>query len=116
MNKQKKTEQKRLKRKKIVEQKKAVKRDNKIRVAQRIKVIKSELQERMKNAIVITPEKKAEYVKEAKRILGIPEDREVTFEQIVHAVQLAKKRFESQGVDIAEVIDNRVKENEEKGK
>lgn len=114
MNKQEKKAQKRLKRKKIVSHKKAVSEQKKVRTRQRIKEIKAELIAKYKNRPVISPEQKAEYVKQAKKILGIPEDKEVTFEQIAEAVRIAKQRFEAQGVDIKEVIENRVKEAEEK--
>lgn len=114
MNNQQKKAQKRLKRKKIVSHKKAVKEQKKVRTRQRIKEIKAELIAKYKNAVVITPEQKAEYVKHAKNVLGLPEDHPATFEQIVEAVKIAKQRFEAQGINLAEVIENRVKEAEDK--
>lgn len=114
MNKQQKKAQKKLKRKKVVAHKKAIKEQKKVQTRQRIKQIKAELIAKYKDRPVISPEQKAEYVKQAKKILGIPEDKEVTFEQIAEAVRIAKQRFEAQGVDIKEVLENRVKEAQEK--
>lgn len=100
MNKQQKKAQKRLKRKKVVDHKKAVKQQHIISIRQKIKSVTAELKRRSENMVVITPEQKAEYVAKAKKILNIPEDKEVTFEQIVQAMQMARNRFQKEGVEV----------------
>lgn len=100
MNKAQKKAQKRLKRKKIVEHKKAVINQKKIVVRQKIKAIKAELHRRAENMVVITPEQKAEYVAKARKILNIPDDKVITFEQIVQAMQMARNRFQKDGIEV----------------